>query len=154
MDEIEQPATPASPSASFSRRLFVGAGGALLAAGELVPGGQANAQSRDPGISSETFAERESLKTAKLAVQDIKKTILTISREVWNKPAVGLLEQEAMEVHIRELEAAGFAIVSRDRGGTPQLSSPSGALDVVDQKSDSCPSTTHCPDWGMLANRN
>ena len=68
MDEIEHPATPASPSASFSRRLFVGAGGALLAAGELVSGSQAKAQSDDHGPSSETFAERESLKTAKLAV--------------------------------------------------------------------------------------
>jgi metal-dependent amidase/aminoacylase/carboxypeptidase family protein len=52
-------------------------------------------------------------------VKATQKTILKISREVWNKPAIGLREQEAMEVHIRELEAAGFTITSRNSGGHP-----------------------------------
>lgn len=64
-------------------------------------------------------AERESLKQAKEAVKSAEKAIIRISREVWNKPAVGLREQEAMEVHLRELEAAGFTITSRDSGGHP-----------------------------------
>ena len=78
-----------------------------------------NAQSAVPHASIERFSERESLRAAKAAVKTAQKTILRISREVWNKPAVGLQEQEAMEVHIRELEAAGFTIVSRDSGGHP-----------------------------------
>lgn len=65
------------------------------------------------------LAERESLKMAKAAVKKVEKSIVKISREVWDLPAVGLKEQEAMEVHIRELEAAGFKIVSRKSGGHP-----------------------------------
>jgi aminobenzoyl-glutamate utilization protein B len=62
---------------------------------------------------------RESLKAAQAVVKTVEKTIVKISREVWDLPAVGLKEQEAMEVHIRELEAAGFKITARKAGGHP-----------------------------------
>lgn len=64
-------------------------------------------------------SERESLKQARTAVTSVERVILKISREVWNQPAIGLQEREAMEVHIRELETAGFTIVSRHSGGHP-----------------------------------
>ncbi len=110
---------PASEDPLISRRVFVGATGALLAARELAGDDRVNAQSAVPHSSIERFSERESLRAAKAAVKTAQKTILKISREVWNKPAVGLQEQEAMEVHIRELEAAGFTITSRNSGGHP-----------------------------------
>ena len=110
---------PASEYPLISRRVFVGATGALLAARELAGDDRVNAQSAVPHSSIETVSERESLRAAKAAVKTAQKTILKISREVWNKPAVGLQEQEAMEVHIRELEAAGFTITSRNSGGHP-----------------------------------
>ncbi len=62
---------------------------------------------------------RPSLALAKTAVAEVEKTIVRISREVWAKPAVGLQEHEAMEVHLRELEQAGFQIVSRKAAGHP-----------------------------------
>jgi aminobenzoyl-glutamate utilization protein B len=110
---------PASQDPLISRRVFVGATGALLAARELAGDDRVNAQSAVPSSSMEVFSERESLRAAKAAVKTAQKTILTISREVWDKPAVGLREQEAMEVHIRELEAAGFRITDRNSGGHP-----------------------------------
>ncbi|MCU0709798.1 MAG: amidohydrolase [Pirellula sp.] len=45
--------------------------------------------------------------------------IVKLSRDVWARPAVGLQEQEAMELHIRVLEKAGFQIVSRRTAGHP-----------------------------------
>jgi aminobenzoyl-glutamate utilization protein B len=62
---------------------------------------------------------RPSLDFAKKAVKDIESTIVGISREVWALPAVGLQEHEAMEVHIRVLEKAGFKITGRNAGGHP-----------------------------------
>ncbi len=102
------------PLFPFSRRGFVAAAGAAVAAAS-----QAVAQPVGGGEKPAKPAERESLKAAKAAVKGVEKTILKISREVWDLPAVGLKEQDAMEVHIRELDAAGFKITARKAGGHP-----------------------------------
>ncbi|XZE18182.1 amidohydrolase [Pirellulaceae bacterium SH449] len=107
-----------------SRRRILGATGVLLAGGVIASRDEKVARGMSPPTLPPTTlnpqaAERESLKQAKVAVEKVEKTILKISREVWNKPAVGLQEQEAMEVHIRELEGAGFKIISRQSGGHP-----------------------------------
>jgi hypothetical protein len=75
---------PASESPLISRRGFVGATGALLAAGEFVGDDRVNAQSAVPHSSIETFSEREPLRAAKAAVKTAQKTIFKISREVWS----------------------------------------------------------------------
>lgn len=64
-------------------------------------------------------ARRPSLKDAQEAVRKHERTIVTISREVWDVPAVGLSEVEGMNIHIRELEKAGFQITHRRAGGHP-----------------------------------
>ncbi len=109
--------TPNDPQfdLSVSRRQFVGVASALAATTAVV--NQVMAQPAPEKAAKP--AERESLKAAKLATKAIEKTIVKISREVWDLPAIGLKEQEAMEVHIRELEAAGFKITSRKSGGHP-----------------------------------
>lgn len=107
---------PRDPIAPVSRRTFVAAAGAVAAA--AVAATQVVAQPAKPDGGGKP-AERESLKAAKAAVKDAEKVIVKISREVWDLPAVGLKEQEAMEVHIRELEAAGFRITARKAGGHP-----------------------------------
>lgn len=107
------------PDYSLSRRNFVGLAGAVTATAlsqQVMAQPVMAPQGAEP---AQKPAERESLKLAKQATKAIEKTIIKISREVWNLPAVGLKEQEAMEVHIRELEAAGFKIVSRKSGGHP-----------------------------------
>jgi aminobenzoyl-glutamate utilization protein B len=99
----------------LSRRRFLGTTGSAVAGATLAGLGSpasTSAQAAKP-------APRPSLLAAREAVAAIRPTILKISREVWAKPAVGLKEQEAMEVHIRELQAAGFSIVSRKSGGHP-----------------------------------
>jgi len=105
-----------------SRRKLLGTTGALLAGGVVAVRNENDARAMSqPTLPTPLpqAPERESLKQAKAAVKSVEKTILKISREVWNKPAVGLQEQEAMEVHIRELEGAGFTIISRHSGGHP-----------------------------------
>lgn len=53
------------------------------------------------------------------AVIDIVETIERISKEVWNLAELSNDEKESAAVHIRELEAAGFTITSRDTSGRP-----------------------------------
>jgi aminobenzoyl-glutamate utilization protein B len=73
---------------------------------------------RSPGAqASEAIARstlkaqpRESLLRARASVSAFSKTIIQIGREVWDLPAVGLKEQAAMQVHVRELKAAGFDV--------------------------------------------
>ncbi|MDX2066292.1 MAG: amidohydrolase [Fimbriimonadaceae bacterium] len=90
--------------------------------------GAASSAALSAGLTSSAFAqagaagrpaERDSLRQARAAVAAERERILKISREVWAKPAIGLREQAAMEVHIKALEAAGFKIVSRNSGGHP-----------------------------------
>jgi aminobenzoyl-glutamate utilization protein B len=109
--------SPIESSAPFSRRDFLAAAGAVAAV--AVPLAQSHAQSAPAGKQLATPSERDSLKAAKAAVKNAERAILRISREVWDLPAVGLKEQEAMEVHLRELEAAGFKITARKAGGHP-----------------------------------
>jgi len=56
---------------------------------------------------------------AAAAVAALRDPILRISREVWATPEVSLAEVRSSEIHIRELEAAGFAITSRGTSGVP-----------------------------------
>lgn len=53
------------------------------------------------------------------AVDASKEPILRIAREVWQHSEVSLAEVKSAEVHIRELQAAGFQIISRGTSGTP-----------------------------------
>lgn len=106
------------PAQPVSRRTFVevataGVVSCLVAADSLSAEALNDVKQATPKV-----APRKSLLLAKTAVQNISKTIVRISREVWNLPAVGLREQAAMEVHIRELEASGFK-VARNAGGHP-----------------------------------
>jgi len=103
---------------TFSRRDMLGiATTAAAVAGVALTTTQAAGQGEPKAPAKPPI--RESLKAAQAAVKAVEKTIIKISREVWDLPAVGLKEQEAMEVHIRELEAAGFKITARKAGGHP-----------------------------------
>ncbi|MBX9773886.1 MAG: amidohydrolase [Xanthobacteraceae bacterium] len=56
---------------------------------------------------------------AATAVGDSRDIILRISREVWSTPELSLAEVKSSAIHIRELTAAGFQIVSTGTSGTP-----------------------------------
>ncbi|NVO17569.1 MAG: amidohydrolase [Rhodoplanes sp.] len=56
---------------------------------------------------------------ARKAVESVKDAVLRISREVWATPELSLKEEKSSEIHLRELRAAGFRIVSTGTSGTP-----------------------------------
>ena len=56
---------------------------------------------------------------AREAVGKLEDAILRISREVWATPELSLHEELSSKIHIRELEAAGFDIVSTGTSGIP-----------------------------------
>ncbi|MCU0627000.1 MAG: amidohydrolase [Gemmatimonadaceae bacterium] len=60
-----------------------------------------------------------SLVAARAAVTAARQTIVKLSRDVWARPAVGLSEHEAMNMHIAVLEQAGFRITAREAAGHP-----------------------------------
>lgn len=68
---------------------------------------------------TESAPPPETATTARNAVQAIRDQILRISREVWEKPELSLHEDISHQIHIRELEAAGFAITSRGTSNIP-----------------------------------
>jgi len=53
------------------------------------------------------------------AVDSVRDAILRISREVWLTPELSLNEVASHQIHLRELEAEGFATVSRGTSGLP-----------------------------------
>ncbi|MBN8533062.1 MAG: amidohydrolase [Rhizobiales bacterium] len=53
------------------------------------------------------------------AVNEVRDPILRISRETWALAELSLAEVKSAEVHVRELEAQGFRIVSRGTAGVP-----------------------------------
>ncbi len=94
-----------------SRRQFVSTTSSCLAAASL--GCEAITQSQtDRSVTGSDEQRRRWLEESKQAVKSIESIIVKLSRDVWARPAIGLREQEAMELHIRVLEKAGFRRVS------------------------------------------
>lgn len=56
---------------------------------------------------------------ARTAVGDVEPAILRISREVWENAELGRQEMKSHAIHLRELEAQGFTITSRNTSGYP-----------------------------------
>lgn len=83
-------------------------------AGALTSTGAAQAQTADA-----TAAAPASSAAARAAVQASREAILRLSREVWHLAEVSLSEVESMKVHLREIERAGFRIVSTGTSGVP-----------------------------------
>jgi hypothetical protein len=92
-----------------------GRAGALLSAGAIVM-----AQA-DSGTAAEAAPSLQSAPTAnaRRAVSDVEPAIQRISREVWENAGRSRPEMKAHAIHIRELEAEGFRITSRNASGYP-----------------------------------
>jgi len=98
------------------RALLTAAGaGALVAAAS--PGMALAANSGGEGDAPQ--GPPPSSAAAAQAVEQVKEPILRISREVWHTPELSLNEIVSHQIHIRELEAAGFTITSRGTSGVP-----------------------------------
>lgn len=70
----------------------------------------AQTQASGPPASSDAAAR---------GVAGAQDVILRISRKVWETPELSLQEQKSHQLHINELESAGFRIVSRGTSGVP-----------------------------------
>jgi aminobenzoyl-glutamate utilization protein B len=101
--------TTAIRMTEMSRRTLL-AGSLASTAVLMLPSSSAIAE--DTGVA-------ESAKAAHDAVEAVREAILRISREVWNTPELSLHEEKSSEIHLRELRAAGFKIVSTGTSGIP-----------------------------------
>lgn len=82
----------------------------LAQASPSQPGAQAAAVSAGPPASSAAAAR---------AVAEVRDPIVRISREVWANAEISLAEVKSSQIHIRELEAAGFRTTNRGTAGVP-----------------------------------
>lgn len=100
----------------FSRRTMLGAtAGAAVGAGMGLPD-LVLAQATTSGAQAPAPA---SVAPAEAAVRQHETAILRISREVWELAELSLEEVQSAQVHLRELEAAGFRTVSTGTSGFP-----------------------------------
>ena len=107
------------PASGLHRRTVlggIGLGGAL-AAGNAPSLVMAQASPAEPAPAP--VGPPASAAPAAKAVEAVRDPILRISREVWATPELSLAEFKSMEIHLRELEAAGFRTVSRGTSGVP-----------------------------------
>ena len=96
--------------------------GAAVSAGLLVtpmPTLMAQAQDNAANSAAPTQTPPVSAGPAALAVGEVRDAILRISREVWENAELSRFEEKSHAIHLRELEADGFAVTSRNTSGYP-----------------------------------
>jgi aminobenzoyl-glutamate utilization protein B len=108
------------PKTGPSRRAVLAAG-AAGSAGALVAPGSAMLAQADTGSATDAtvVAPPPSAVVAAKAVKEVEPAILRISREVWKNAELSRQELKSHAIHIRELEADGFTITSRNTSGYP-----------------------------------
>ena len=108
------------PRTRPSRRVVLAAGAASGAVALAASGPVVLAQA---GSGSSTAAAGAapppSAVAAAKAVTEVRPAILRNSREVWANPELSRQEIKSCAIHIRELEAEGFTITSRNTSGYP-----------------------------------
>lgn len=90
---------------------------AVLAAGALIAPGSVMLAQADAGVAA--AAAPASAAVAAKAVTEIESAILRISREVWENAELSRQELKCHAIDLRELEAEGFTITSRNTSGYP-----------------------------------
>jgi len=104
-----------------SRRTVLKSGAAVSAGLLATPAPTLVAQAQDNAANSAapTQAPPVSAGPAALAVGEVRDAILRISREVWETAELSRFEEKSHAIHLRELEAEGFAVTSRNTSGYP-----------------------------------
>lgn len=104
-----------APGPTGRREVMLGVAGTAVVSGGDVAARAAAHSHAPPGAqdlpASSAAAER--------VVAELRDPILRISREVWAAAELSLVEQRSHAIHLRELEAAGFRVVSRGTAGVP-----------------------------------
>ena len=93
----------------------------MLAAGALMAPGSVILAQADTGSAADAAvaAPPPSAAAAAKAVTEVEPAILRISREVWENAELSRQEMKSHAIHLRELEAEGFTITSRNTSGYP-----------------------------------
>ena len=103
-----------------TRRTVLAAGAAGGAGVMLAPGAVVMAQADGgPQTDAAAIAPPPSAAGAARGVDAVRDVVLRISREVWANAELSRMEAKSHAIHIRELEAEGFAITSRNTSGYP-----------------------------------
>jgi aminobenzoyl-glutamate utilization protein B len=103
-----------------NRRLVVTAGAIAGFSIAMMPGSLMRAQAETGTPVTDAVATvPPSASAAADAVENVSSAILRISREVWNNAELSRQEMKSHAIHIRELEADGFTITSRETSGYP-----------------------------------
>ena len=104
-----------------SRRALLAAGAAGGAGALIAPRSVMLAQAADTGSAADApvAAPPSSAAAATKAVSEVGPAILRISREVWENAELSRQELKSHAIHLRELEAEGFTITSRNTSGYP-----------------------------------
>lgn len=99
------------------RELMVatGVGAVFTAAAALYPSGSAAQES----AADQPEGPPASAQKAAAAVEQVRDSILRISRETWENAELSMFEQVSHQIHLREIEAQGFTITSRGTSGYP-----------------------------------
>jgi aminobenzoyl-glutamate utilization protein B len=107
------------PTGGPTRRDILAAG-ATGAAGAFLAPGIVMAQAAT-GVATDALPADPppSAAVARRAVADVERAILRISREVWDNAELSRQEMKSHAIHLRELEAEGFTITSRNTSGYP-----------------------------------
>lgn len=92
-----------------------GTAGALFSSGTIV---MAQADTGSPAQAAASVPPA-SATAARAGVRDVAPAILRITREVWQNAELSRQEVKSHAIHIRELEAEGFTITSRNTSGYP-----------------------------------
>jgi aminobenzoyl-glutamate utilization protein B len=114
MDDTE----PQNEGIDVMRRiLLAGAslGAALASSGAMAAQGVSEIETSGEAAAGSPASAAAAAKVVEAAAPEI----IRISRETWLKAELSMFEEEAHKVHLRELEAQGFAIVSRATSGYP-----------------------------------
>jgi aminobenzoyl-glutamate utilization protein B len=117
--ETDKDAPDQSPSGDgISRRAVLrstGFGAALATAGIAL----SSSAAAETTTTTEPAGPPKSAAAAASAVAATRDAIIRISREVWENAELGRQEMKSHAIHIRELEAEGFTITSRNTSGYP-----------------------------------
>lgn len=103
-----------------SRRTVLAAGAAGRAGALVAPRSMMLAQADTGSTTGSAVAvPPPSAAAAARAVTEVEPAILRISREVWENAELSRQEMKSHAIHLRELEAEGFTITSRNTSGYP-----------------------------------
>jgi aminobenzoyl-glutamate utilization protein B len=102
-----------------TRRTLLLAGAAGTAGALFSPGSAFMAAAEAALTDPAAAVPPPSAAAARAAVTEVEPAILRISREVWENAELSRQELKSHAIHLRELEAEGFAITSRNTSGYP-----------------------------------